>query len=195
MATKINKFTFLLNGISSLLGWNAILSSFDFYAGRYPDNNVYLWFPIPLFLMYVATGLSWKEIHTRIPYKYLTVFGLTGVNAVMIALPLVAYYVEGTAGYAICLLLCGCLGIFSNCAQLSFLALINFMTPDIVSIFNSGQAVCGLAIILTRMAILGIKGADSNSFSSIIIYMIITIAMNSLDIVLNIRFFKSGYTD
>lgn len=60
MASNINKITFLLNGISSLLGWNAILSSFDYYASRYPTSDVYLWFPIPLFLMYVTIGLLWK---------------------------------------------------------------------------------------------------------------------------------------
>ena len=32
MASPINKFTFFVNGISSLLGWNAVLATFDFYA-------------------------------------------------------------------------------------------------------------------------------------------------------------------
>lgn len=121
----------------------------------------------------------------------MVVGGLVAVNIIMVALPLVANYVEGTSGFVICLILCGCLGIASNNSQLSFLALINYMSPDIVNIYNSGQAVCGLTMILTRMAILGIKGSNSNSFSAIIIYMIITIALNTVDIFLNIKFFRS----
>lgn len=192
MSTRINKFTFLINGISSLLGWNAVLATFDFYAAQYPEGNVYLWFPIPLFLMYVVVGLLWKEIHKRISYKLLIFIGLFVINIIMVLLPLVAYYMGNSqAGYAICLILCGMIGIFNNIAQLSFFALINFMSLDIVNIFNQGTAVSGVTMVVLRMIILAIKGPDSNSFSSILIYMILTIAVNTLDIFLNIRFFRS----
>ena len=192
MASTINKFTFLFNGISSLLGWNAVLATFDFYAAQYPDDNVYLWFPIPLFLMYVVTGLFWKEICKRVSYKYLILVGLIVINIIMVLLPLIAYYKGNSQlGYILCLMLCGLIGIFNNIAQLSFFALINFMSLDIVNIFNQGTAVSGLTMILLRIIILAIKGPDSNNFGSILIYMIITILVNTFDIILNIKFFRS----
>lgn len=192
MTSTINKITFLVNGISSLLGWNAVLATFDFYNAQYPDGNVYLWFPIPLFLMYVVIGLLWKEIHQRIPYKYLILIGLLVINFVMVFLPLIAYYKgHSSAGYIICLFLCAAIGIFNNVAQLSFFALINFMSLDIVNIFNQGTALSGLTMVVLRIIILSIKGTDSNNFGSIIIYMVLTIVINTCDIVLNIKFFNS----
>ena len=160
MATKITKFTFLLNGISALLGWNAVLSSFDYYNSKFPDRDVYMWFPIPLFLMYVVVGICWREIHKRISYKYLVMIGLIITNVCMVALPLVAYYMkDSTPGFAICLVICGVIGLAGNMMQLSCFAILNFMTLDVLNLFNQGQAVSGLTMILIRILILGIKGA------------------------------------
>lgn len=195
MSTPILKVTFLINGVSSLLGWNAILASFDYYNSKFPTSNVYLWFPIPLFLMYVTVGLTLHLMHKAFSYKTLVMSGLVITNLVQVILPLTAYYLhDSSVGFIICLLLCGATGFASNITQLSCYALINFMTFDIVSLFNQGMAVSGLVMIFIRMMILGVRGAaDSNNFSSIIIYMVLTILVNTLDIFLNIKFFASDY--
>jgi len=36
-----------LLGISGLIGWNAVLTSFDFYTTQYPDYNPSFTFGIP----------------------------------------------------------------------------------------------------------------------------------------------------
>ena len=144
--------------------------------------------------MYTISAIVWKEIYTRISYKRIILIGLIAINIVMVLLPLTAYYLGGTTlGYSLCLLLCAAIGFFNNSAQLSFLALINFMSLDIVNIFNQGIAVSGVIMVSLRMVILGIKGADSNNFGSIVIYMVLTIVVNTGDIVLNVRFFASEY--
>jgi len=35
------KLTFFMLGISSLIGWNAVLTALDYFAGKYPDYDVY----------------------------------------------------------------------------------------------------------------------------------------------------------
>ena len=192
MASLQNKFIFLINGLVSLLGWNAVLATFDYYSSRYPSQDVYVWFPIPLFLMYVVSGLFWKEIYQRISYKNLIMIGLIALNLIMVLLPMVAYIMkDNNLGYGLCLLLCGMIGFFSNIAQLSCLAVINFMSVDIVSIFNQGIAVSGVSMVSLRIIILAIKGPDSSNLQSIIIYTILTIVVNTLSIALNIKFFSS----
>ena len=33
-----HKVSFILLGVSSLIGWNAVLSSLDFFSNKYPKN-------------------------------------------------------------------------------------------------------------------------------------------------------------
>ena len=193
MSSKINRLTFLINGVSSLLGWNAILSCFDYYQGKFPSQNVYLWFPIPLFLMYVVVGVTLHLMHRIFSYKLLILAGLIINNIVQILLPITAYYLkESSIGFSLCLALCGLAGFASNITQLSFFAIINYLSLDIVTIFNQGMAASGLVTILIRILILLIGGvAKANDFNFIVIYMVLTISVNTLDIILNIKFFVS----
>lgn len=48
---------FFLNGITALLGWNSVLGSLDYFSNAYPGYNVYLYYPIPVFIAYAITGV------------------------------------------------------------------------------------------------------------------------------------------
>lgn len=50
---------FFVNGITILVGWNAVLTSLDYFATVYPSYNVYLYFPIPIFAAYGLTAVTY----------------------------------------------------------------------------------------------------------------------------------------
>jgi hypothetical protein len=50
---------FTINGINSLLGWNAVLAALDYFQGCFPDYNIYSFLPIPLFLGYLIVGSTY----------------------------------------------------------------------------------------------------------------------------------------
>jgi hypothetical protein len=45
---------FFLLGVSSLISWNSILTSLDYFVSKFPENDVPFLFPIP---MYIATNI------------------------------------------------------------------------------------------------------------------------------------------
>lgn len=80
----------------------------------------------------------------------------------------------------------------ANLSQLSFFAMINYLSQDVVSKFTVGTAVSGLFITLVRMIILAGFGTSSDSIAPIVIYFIIAIIFNTMDLFINIRFCKSS---
>lgn len=121
---------FLLNGITSLLGWNAVLSSLDYFAYVYP-YNVYQYFPIPLFIGYAITGASYNMLSLKISYKYLVCGGIVITNVSLILLFVLTLVFTGDSvniGFWLSLIICLILGIGGNCTQLTFFAMINYLS-------------------------------------------------------------------
>jgi hypothetical protein len=83
-------------------------------------------------------------------------------------------------------------GFFSNLAQLSFFAMINYFGSKTVSRFTIGTAASGLALIILRAIItIGFGGNDPGNIIPIIIYFSISCLYNFLDLFLNIQMFKT----
>ena len=186
------KFTFLVNGISSLLGWNVVLACFDFFGSKFKGKQPATYFPIPLFIAYVVIALVYNEMQKRISYRKMILWGLFGTNITLAAMLAVALLMEQTTiGYFIELLLCFCVGAFGNITQLSFFAMINYLSTGTISNFNIGTALSMVVTSLTRIIILSIAGPDSSNTGAIIIYFSIGLLTNFADMYLNYRFFNS----
>lgn len=89
-------------GIASLAGWNAIMTSFDFFLTSYPIteyHNVIVFFTIPIMVTNFIAGLAcpalslYFSIDTRIAGCLLSVCGT------MISVALIAVFNNNTAGY------------------------------------------------------------------------------------------------
>lgn len=189
---RFTKFTFLVNGISSLLGWNVILSCFDFFDQKFPGKEPATYFPVPLFVAYVVIVLLYNEMQKRFSYHNMILTGLIGTNLTLISMLAVALLLpESPVGYVIELILCFCIGAFGNTTQLSFFAMINYLSAGTISNFNIGTALSMVLTSLTRIVILGIFGNDSSNITAIIVYFAIGVSINFSDIYLNWLFFKS----
>ena len=152
---------FFCNGVASLLGWNAILNSLEYFAAAYPEDNVYSLIPIPVFIGYMLVALSYHEISKRMKYVTMIVVGVAVVNICLIALLVCSIVLKREqAGFIITLALCWVLGMFSNLAQLTYFAMINYVSSDVVSKFTIGTAVSGLGLTIARMIIVAILGSN-----------------------------------
>lgn len=191
---SFTKIAFLANGVSSLLGWNVVLACFDFFSGQFKGKQPATYFPIPLFVGYVVIVSLYNKLQKCVSYRKMIIGGLLGTNFVLAAMLALALLLpQTTIGYIIELALCFFLGIFGNITQLSFFAMINYLSAGTVSSFNIGTALSMLLTALTRIVILSIAGADSSNLSAIIIYFGIGLLVNFVDIYFNYRFF-SGQT-
>lgn len=120
---------FLINGITALLGWNAVLSSFDYYTYVYEPYNVVLWFPIPLFAAYMMVGVLYNWMSRVKSYKFLVTAGIIVTNLSLILLFLTSLIFKDNidVGFGLSLFLSFVLGFSANSAQLSFFAMINYL--------------------------------------------------------------------
>ena len=184
---------FFINGINSLLGWNAVLAALDYFASSFKDFNVYSFMPVPVFIGYIITGSSFHVLSNQFRYITLIIFGNMVVNFSLVCLLIVSLTLDQTtAGFALILLCSLFIGMGANISQLCFFAMINYLSQDVVSKFTVGTAVSGLAIGCIRAIITLIFGVKDESSNPIIIYFIIALSINTLDILMNIKFCKSS---
>lgn len=118
--------------------------------------------------------------------------GNIGINVSLGAILIVSIALKQTLGGFILLLMCAfLLGVFSNVSQLTFFAMINYLSQEVVSKFTVGTAISGLFITFIRIIITASFGVGNDSVVPIIIYFLIGMAFNTLDLLMNIRFCKS----
>jgi hypothetical protein len=81
---------FFINGVNALLGWNAVLAAFDFFAKSFAEYNIYSFLPVPLFAGYLTVGFSYHYISNHFKYVNLIITGNLIVNASLLAILLVS---------------------------------------------------------------------------------------------------------
>ncbi len=151
---------FFMNGILSLLGWNAILTSFSYFAYQYDGYDVYLYFPVPLFTGYAIIGLTFKMISEKYSYKFLITLGIIVTNTFLLILLFISFWVEPHIGFWMSEFCCLILGLSGNLTQLSFFAMLNYLTGTVVSRFTVGTAMSGLSLNIAQILIIAILGSN-----------------------------------
>jgi hypothetical protein len=183
---------FFINGINSLLGWNAVLAALDYFQASFPAFNIYTYLPIPVFVGYIVIGSTFHLLSNKFKYVKLITLGNMGINFALVAILIVSIAMkESLVGFLLLLFCAFVIGVCANLSQLSFFAMINYLSQEVVSKFTVGTACSGLFITFIRLIILAIFGADNSSTAPIIIYFVIALIFNSLDLWMNIWFCKS----
>jgi hypothetical protein len=114
-------------------------------------------------------------------------------NIALLMLLIVSLVLKQTlTGFILLLVISFIIGVGANLTQLSFYAMINYLSQDVVSKFTIGTAVSGLFIAVVRAVLTAIFGSDNTSSTPTIIYFVIAIAFITFDLVLNYYFCKSS---
>lgn len=183
---------FTINGINSLIGWNAVLAALDYFQGQFKSYNVYSYIPIPLFVGYIIIGLTFHQMSNKYKYINLIVFGNILVNLSLAGLLIISILLSQTQIGFILILVCSFLiGIGANINEITVYAMINYLSTEVVSNYMVGTAISGLSITIIRAIILAIAGADNTSYIPTTIYFLIAIGFNIAAIVMNIYFCNS----
>ena len=90
MDKKSTVLIFFVNGINSLLGWNAVLAALDYFAQRFKNFNIYSFLPIPLFAGYLVIGLSYHMISNKLRYSKIILIGNMVINISLFGMFLVS---------------------------------------------------------------------------------------------------------
>ncbi len=175
------------------MGWNAALGALDYFAYVYKGYNVYLYFPIPVFIAYTISGLLFHLLTKKFGYSTLVKTGVLGLNFFLVYLLFISIVFKNNIGLGYALTLVGgfFLGFSNNLCQLSFFGMINYFGMLTVSRFTIGTAASGLMVILLRVIVTAIFGDDQANITPIVIYFCLSILFNFFDLFLNLKMFKS----
>lgn len=141
----------------------------------------------------MLVGVLYNFISSRFKYMNIIIVGNTIIFFSLIAILLVSILFDQTTfGYTLMLFCAFSIGIGSNLSQLTFFAMINYLSQNVVSKFTVGTAVSGLFMTGVRAIITLIFGVEDKSSTPIIIYFIIALVFNVMDMILNIYFCRSN---
>lgn len=118
---------------------------------------------------------------------------ITNISLILIFLMTIFFKNDTTTGFILSLLVTFILGVGGNLAQLSFFSLINYLDHKSVANFTVGTALSGVSIVGIRAIIILIAGDDRSNVIPILLYFIIAIAFNFIDLFLNFSFFNSPF--
>ncbi|EAR97760.1 equilibrative nucleoside transporter family protein (macronuclear) [Tetrahymena thermophila SB210] len=174
--TLLSKTTAALLGVSSLIGWSAILNSFDYFGNKYPKetyHDVTFLFPIPLKFASFIWGLAMDYLSKRYSIKIRIGLCLGIQSLFMIAMPLVALLLQNWAGFSICMILCFLIGTTTCISQNSSIAMLSQFDKKSQGIYWIFTAWSGLSMNVGRAIVLGIFGDnDAGINNGTIVYFV-----------------------
>ncbi|CAD8138706.1 unnamed protein product [Paramecium pentaurelia] len=181
------KIFFFTLGVSSLSGWNAILTGLSYFADQYDGRNVYFILPIPNFISLCLIGLFLPRISSLLSMFFRIVWSLVILCVLLILLPLIALEMHSALGYWLCLITIFIMGIFSSLQQNSSIGMSGILGPEYVNVFFIGTGASGTIITIFRL----ISLAAIDSEKSIFLYIGIAVLWNIGAIIMYFAFTKT----
>jgi len=112
-SSTLVKAYFLWMGITSLLGYNAILGSLDYFAGNFSAYNVYFYLPLPSMVSFNIISLIMPSIAGVISFPLRVSLCLICMLAIVVLFPLVTVWLSQSGiGFTAILLLSLIWGVF-----------------------------------------------------------------------------------
>jgi len=201
MAEDTNTFGlwyFTLQGIGALLGWNAVLSSLDYFDNKFPNFDVNFIFPIAIFVANMILSPNMIYVQQKLSLNIRIAGALAMLGVVMILLPLEAYIFSDTDfGVALILGLLFCLGLANTSQQVSASGFAGIFPFVYVNKYILGTGLAGLIISALRIMILLALGDNANTDTGqiigILLYYGIAAVFLGITIVVHYRFVKTDF--
>jgi solute carrier family 29 (equilibrative nucleoside transporter), member 1/2/3 len=161
----------ILFGIASLLPWNAVLTSLDFFEGKMSEYH-----PSSVFGFAVNGLLIFTSIWTMIyGNQYSFVLRISGgyliVAVLMIALPLITNALSPGKAFAADISILLIFGVFGGIVQSSTFALGGMLPPKYIGAIMFGQGISGIVLNLCRAICL--LAIPDNPFLGALVYFIL----------------------
>lgn len=188
------KVTFLIEGFSSLIAWNSILTAFDFIALSYPENNVSFTLTAPVFVGQTILALFIYQISNHVSLNARIVSALSMMALILLILPITTTFLANFTGFLLCGFLLFFLGAFNSLMQSSSIALASLFPSECMSLLFTGTGFAGVLICLLRIVILLAFGEDEKGIVvGTIFYFSISGFFLILTIVLHFAFRKTWF--
>lgn len=193
--TGLAKINFLLLGLATLIGYNAVLSSIDFFSSKFPDYNISFIMLIPSFLATLIFSL-FASYFSKIFSLNTRIFGCIIIMSIcLFILPFEAYYLPNETGFYLFLAINFIISAFLAIMQATCVGLACIFPYEAMSLFNTGIGFSGILMSVLRIIyILIYNDSDStHMLYSLVIFFSSAVFFLLLALVIHIVFIKSEY--
>ena len=159
------KITFVLYGVASLLGWNALLTKLDFFIyfleGMRPATSFsFLNFFLNILFQFI---LIWKK--NLMPLKLQLIGGIVGSILFLIAIPVSTMFLpkDEWLNYIVTGALVLLMGFINALASGGFFNFVSYFPLELIVAFSGGQGFSGIAMnVLEYLVLIFIGGDEEN---------------------------------
>ena len=150
-------FIFLLFGLASLLGWNAITSELPFFTFYLEKMDPATSFPFLNYALNIVLQFLMLYNRNLVPLKFRLIGGLIFDTIIMITLPIIVLFMEknSTANVIITGALILIMGMVNALCSGGFFALVSFFPNNLMIAFSAGQGFSGVLMNIIQYIVLG----------------------------------------
>ena len=150
------KIIFILFGVASLLGWNALLTELSFFNEFLPSMNVFVSFGFLNYILNIGFQflLMWKK--NFLPLKIQLIIGIAGSIFFLIVLPMFTMILENDsfANKFITGLLVVLMGFINALCSGGFFNLVSNFPLEMIVSLSTGQGFSGIAMNILQYIVL-----------------------------------------
>ena len=153
----IKTFIFILFGLASLLGWNAITSELPFFTFYLEKMDPATSFPFLNYALNIVLQFLMLYNRNLVPLKFRLIGGLISGTIIMIVLPITVLYMEmnSTGNVVVTGALILIMGMVNALCSGGFFALVSFFPTNLMIAFSAGQGFSGVMMNIIQYIVLG----------------------------------------
>ena len=153
----IKTFIFILFGLASLLGWNAIMSELPFFTFYLAKMDPATSFPFLNYALNIVLQFLMLYNRNLVPLKFRLIAGLIAGTVIMILLPTVVLVMEknSTANVIVTGAIVLIMGMVNALCSGGFFALVSFFPMNLMIAFSAGQGFSGVMMNIIQFIVLG----------------------------------------
>jgi len=160
---KLASTYFLMQGIGTLISWNAILNGLDYFTKQFEGINVAFNFPIAVFVAQAVANLAIMKLSKKLSFTKRIIGPLVILSIILFSIPIVTSKVaQTTEGFWTLMGILFLLGFAGTVYQSSVSGLVSFFPGKYTSLFLSGTGFAGLVMnALRTIAILVFESGET----------------------------------
>ena len=180
----LTKLSFLLLGTATLIGWNAVLSSIDFFSSKFPDYNISFLMIIPSFLATFLFSLLANYFSRIFSLNLRIFFSVFFMSICILILPIEAYFLPNSSGFYLFMALNFIISGFIAVMQATCVGLACVFPYETMSLFNTGVGFSGILMSVLRIVFICIFNENDSEnqmysiaifYSSAVFFLVLTV--------------------
>ena len=183
------RIIFILFGLASLLGWNAIMSELPFFRFYLPKMDPDTSFPFLNYALNIVLQFLMLWNRNLVPLKFRLIGGLISGTIIMILLPTVVLVMKqnSTENVIVTGAIVLIMGMVNALCSGGFFALVSFFPVNLMIGFSAGQGFSGVMMNIIQYIVLGsINSKDRKKYLTKCAWIYFGISAGMLFIVLMI---------